>query len=326
MDGEGGIDEVRFPNFARLASGSTWYRMYSTQVEQTVLAVPSALSGRTPRAGASPTDVDHENSLVSLLGASHELRVIETVTEMCPPALCGESVRRSRDWPGVVSGVWDLFGQRISTKRTGAFDEAADVPAIGGSSESDDTIASTNVDDPTLARLMSYRSVFRGWIDAVVPGRGPTFDYAHVLLPHQPWLFSADGSGYVNTMQPEWNDDIYTKYSKWHVAVKQARHGLQTQMVDGLIGELLDQLEESGLYDDAMLIVTADHGAAFMEGYHLRGVMGDYANSLEVMSIPLFIKAPGQRVGAVNDANIQNVDLLPILADTAGFRIPWSVD
>ena len=40
----------------------------------------------------------------------------------------------------------------------------------------------------------------------------------------------------------------------------------------------------------------------------------------------LFIKAPGQPAGAVDDRNWQHVDLLPTIAERAGVRVPWRVD
>jgi arylsulfatase A-like enzyme len=32
--------------------------------------------------------------------------------------------------------------------------------------------------------------------------------------------------------------------------------------VDTLIGQLLDHLEKTGLYDSALVVITADHGAS----------------------------------------------------------------
>jgi hypothetical protein len=40
----------------------------------------------------------------------------------------------------------------------------------------------------------------------------------------------------------------------------------------------------------------------------------------------LFIQAPGQPKGRVDDRNWEHVDLLPTIADTVGLTIPWKVD
>ena len=53
-DSHGRIDRVRFPNFAALAAGSTWFSNTSTVAEGTTHAVPAILTGRFPRAGEFP--------------------------------------------------------------------------------------------------------------------------------------------------------------------------------------------------------------------------------------------------------------------------------
>jgi hypothetical protein len=40
----------------------------------------------------------------------------------------------------------------------------------------------------------------------------------------------------------------------------------------------------------------------------------------------MFIKAPGQEQGVVDDRNWMHVDLLPTMADLAGVEVPWRVD
>ena len=49
-----------------------------------------------------------------------------------------------------------------------------------------------------------------------------------------------------------------------------ARHLLQSQFADHLLGELLDHLEAEGLDDDALIVFTADHGASFTPETHRR--------------------------------------------------------
>jgi hypothetical protein len=42
-----------------------------------------------------------------------------------------------------------------------------------------------------------------------------------------------------------------------------------------------------------------------------------------VLRIPLFVKAPNQHQGRIDDRNIETIDLLPTIADQLGFEIPW---
>ena len=109
LDAHGRIDPVRFPNFARLARGSTWFANASTVAEGTTHAVPAILTGRFPRAGELPVYADHRQNLFTLLGGATRLHVADEETHLCPPKLCpGWRGRSAPGWsrsprtPGVV--------------------------------------------------------------------------------------------------------------------------------------------------------------------------------------------------------------------------------
>ena len=54
--GPGGrIDAERYPAFARLARGATWYRGATAVHDSTALAVPAMLDGRYRARGRAPT-------------------------------------------------------------------------------------------------------------------------------------------------------------------------------------------------------------------------------------------------------------------------------
>ena len=88
QDRTGGIDADRFPNFARLAGESTWFRNTTTLSASTTVAVPVILTGQTPTRGALPIFQDHPNNLFTLLGRRYRLVVTESQTRLCPPRLC----------------------------------------------------------------------------------------------------------------------------------------------------------------------------------------------------------------------------------------------
>ena len=44
------------------------------------------------------------------------------------------------------------------------------------------------------------------------------------------------------------------------------RHLLQLAYVDSLIGDLVQELKAQGIYDDALVVLTADHGISFEPG------------------------------------------------------------
>ena len=49
-------------------------------------------------------------------------------------------------------------------------------------------------------------------------------------------------------------------------------------------------------------------------------------NFADVMSIPLFIKLPLQETGAVDDTNVESIDLLPTIADALGIKLRMPVN
>jgi hypothetical protein len=45
-----------------------------------------------------------------------------------------------------------------------------------------------------------------------------------------------------------------------------------------------------------------------------------------VGSVPLFVKYPGQRHGAIDSRPARTIDVLPTIADVLGARLPWKLD
>ena len=99
---------------------------------------------------------------------------------------------------------------------------------------------------------------------------------------------------------------------------------LQLQYTDKLLGGLLDKLRAEGLYDDSLIVVAADHGVSFRAGDQRRDATE--TNAADILSVPLFVKLPGQREGEVDEAAARTVDVVPTIADAIGAEIPWEVD
>jgi arylsulfatase A-like enzyme len=64
----------------------------------------------------------------------------------------------------------------------------------------------------------------------------------------------------------------------------------EVEYVDRAIGQVLDTLKWANLYDDALIVITADHGEEF--GEH-GGVEHGHTQYQELLHVPLFIKLPG---------------------------------
>jgi Sulfatase len=327
MDRNGEIDAVRYPNFARLAEDATWYRNATTVHEWTTAAVPAILTGRWPAKGSLPLYVDHPDNLFTLLGGGYRMRVFESQTHLCPPQLCSE--RREPFAERVSSLLSDL--SVVSGHLALPEDLAARLPSISGAWQD------FGADEPrallqagpsgTGFRPAAYTERDREVETFVraLQARRSTLSFLHVLLPHHPWEYVPDGRLYASNLptQPGMVDERWVADSYFAEQAHQ-RHLLQVGYVDTVVGKILDRLEEIGVYDDSLVVMVADHGVGFQPGGERRRV---HAGNLgEIAFVPLFVKAPGQREGRVEDAHVRTIDVLPTMADLLSIRIPWRTD
>ncbi len=93
--------------------------------------------------------------------------------------------------------------------------------------------------------------------------------------------------------------------------------------VDSHIGALVDQLEQLGLFDDCLFIVTSDHGEAFGE----HGLFGHGVSAYgEHIHVPLMVKYPRQRAPRVVDAVVSGVDVMPTILEVTGHPVPSEIE
>ena len=163
------------------------------------------------------------------------------------------------------------------------------------------------------------------------PRRAPTLHFLHLLAPHTPYRHLPDGHQYeadpdLRMISAEDGEPLRgDRRGAARPAALLDRQRLQLSVanVDQLIGDVLDRLRRTGLYDDALLVVTSDHGLAFEPGSDVRGLGAgpiDPDAQPELLWVPLFIKAPGQANGGVSDVPAQSTDVLPDHGRPAGHR------
>lgn len=351
LDGRGAIDGVRFPNFAALAQGSTWFRNTTTVSYSTTQAVPAILTGIRPERGQGPTFSNHPNSIFTLLGGDYRMNVVESATHLCPEAVCEGAapteapVETSDEEPaslysdvGVVylhliapprlaetlppiTEQWMNFG-RDEDEAKKLLEQALEEGREGSEEE---TPTTRREDDDRRYRGRHLRQYDR-FVGSIRAANAPSLNLMHVMAPHGPWSYFPSGSQSSLGGSPAPGRDLET--DRWVVPAlalqAYQRHLLQAGFVDRLLGQLIDRLRATGVYDDALVIVTADHGVSFRVGESRRGATP--RNLQDIAFVPLFVKSPGQRRGAIVDYHVQTIDILPTIADVLGIRIPWRVD
>lgn len=97
-----------------------------------------------------------------------------------------------------------------------------------------------------------------------------------------------------------------------------ARYDAEVAYMDHHFGRLLDRLRQRGLYDAALIVVTADHGELL--GEHGRIGHGETLTEPE-LRIPLILKKPESTPGRVATP-AQLTDVLPTLLDALKIGVP----
>jgi hypothetical protein len=319
------IDARRYPNFARLARGTTWFRNAMSVDDNTAHAVPSLLTGRLPDSSELPLYLDHPNNLFTALPRSYRLHVSEAITRLCPPSRCVQ--RRESFLPRMHALLWDAGVAYLHV----AFpsDVAASLPSITDrwidfrNRLRSNPRAKKQVNDAVEASFVEAAASnpvpqWNQFVAHVRPARRPALHFIHVESPHMPWRMLPSGDQYEPyLLDPRSGDDNFQ-------AAAYQRHLVQVMFADRLLGRLLDRLERTGLYDRSLLVVTADHGVSFRVGEPRRGARR--GNLADIAYVPLFVKRPHQRRGAIVDRNVRTVDVLPTIADAIGTRLPFRVD
>jgi arylsulfatase A-like enzyme len=102
--------------------------------------------------------------------------------------------------------------------------------------------------------------------------------------------------------------------------IRKCYAGLLT-MTDFWVGKVLDKVDELGLWDEALIVFTTDHGTMLAEhDYWMKNYMPMYN---EIVHIPLVVHLPGgANAGSRVAALTQTIDLMPTFLDHFGCPMP----
>ena len=159
------------------------------------------------------------------------------------------------------------------------------------------------------------------------------FFFVHLISPHSPWeappgvvrrvtgdrMPQIDVTTQQRMLSPEQQCD---KLSAAQLEDLKSLYDGEILELDAIFGHYIDRMKQLGLYDDALIIFTADHGEEFQEhGALLHGRAGFQ----ETARVPLIVKFPkdfarlnGVRIGTP----VQLIDLMPTILDALKIEIP----
>ena len=318
------IDAARYPHFADLARNATWFRRVATVDENTIVAVPAILSGTKPRPGALPTYQYYPHNIFTLLQKTHELHVFESHTRLCPETLCAEALRRTRRQRlrAMMSDVSYVYLHLALPQ-----EYTTHLPPVTQTWKD----FGTSMDVVLQKARRSYRerpAVFSSFVASIGTTSKPGLHVIHTLLPHVPWEYFPSGLAYtrdgMNVPGLRFRTETWSSNAAL-VTQGYRRHLWQVQLVDNLIGQLLTHLRAVKLYDESLIVVTADHGASFWPSASRRHGSSEPTGP-DVRRVPLFIKAPFQDAGMVSDRQASVIDIVPTIADILGVVPPEPLD
>lgn len=137
----------------------------------------------------------------------------------------------------------------------------------------------------------------------------------HYMDPHDPYFERPYNGKAVARVEADHPDPSKAAY------MRELYYG-GVRFTDEWIGKLEAHLRELGLWDDTMIVITADHGEEFMEhgGWWHGTTLYE-----EQIHVPMLVKWPKGKVGApprVDDHPVRHLDIAPTLLTLAGATIP----
>jgi arylsulfatase A-like enzyme len=153
-----------------------------------------------------------------------------------------------------------------------------------------------------------------------------TIDTHKPWYGHEPWLSRYDPGPYEGrfddkVLSAQLGIPTGTHLCKWKVPPREMQriHAIIDSAIsfqDQQLGRLVAQLEEWGIADETMLVVTADHGEELWEYPHRCGHGSSLRESLT--HVPLMIHYPPLIPGGAVLEGADGVDILPTILDALG--------
>ncbi len=155
---------------------------------------------------------------------------------------------------------------------------------------------------------------FFDWIDKRGIDR-KFFAFIHYMDPHDPYFVHPyNGVGYARVSMPDPDPDMADEMIK---AYRQ-----EVEFFDEKFGDFIDRLKRMNLYEDAVIILTADHGEEF---YEHGGWWHGTTLYEEQIHVPLIVKLPSNRAAGTSVKRmIRSIDIPSMILGEVGIEQPDS--
>jgi arylsulfatase A len=269
-------------------------------------------------------------SRVQLMTGRYNNRNYDEWAVLEPDEISFGNLLQDAGYATFVAGKWQLWGHDLlwpvevpcclhqgQTPTDAGFDDYL-VWFLGnkGSRYADPQL-SMHVDDDSIYADSYGPDLLAGFISGAIETHvaqspeQPFFGYYPMVLDHSPFEPTPDSAS--------WNDDRHAR--------DRANFPDMVNYADKLVGQLIHKLEELGIRDNTLVLLTADNGtprgieSRMQDG---RTIIGDKGRPTDGGThVPFIASWPGTIDGnRVSDALVDFTDFLPSLVDAAGAQLP----
>jgi arylsulfatase A-like enzyme len=165
------------------------------------------------------------------------------------------------------------------------------------------------------------------WLE--LSGSGPNFTVVHYFDPHLTYdppppydtMFADDPDAEPLIPRGFGSAEEVFRVRDGRIALDEAqrrdlvaRYDGELRYTDDQFARLRQALESAGRWEDALVVVVADHGEEFWDH---GGFEHGHTHYREMLRVPLIVKRPGN-VPSVADARYRQIDIAPTLLEFAG--------
>jgi arylsulfatase A-like enzyme len=164
----------------------------------------------------------------------------------------------------------------------------------------------------------------------------PFFAWAHFMDLHWPYHMEEE-LVHPSDIAQAWQDlaDMYGRANFYGrsdrdrpITPEQRSHFIKLyerslQYLDGQVGRLIHQIQNSGYADNTLILLVADHGEEFLD----HGRWGHWESNLfdEILRVPLILSIPNGPQGKVIRQQVRLLDLMPTILDLCGCPVAEGV-
>lgn len=320
------------PQFERLAQRSYNFVNFVSAADFTTPAVASLLTGQYPLTnrvfqlyGHVPHRLREDNIARVLQRHGYTTAAIVTNPAAHPLTLRLGNSFSSLPWPPVSS--WIFPGTFLMQLQNSLLFNAANGFAINAIFRFGSLFGLFN-----KVSLVEPRAVFASAQQFIRRSSTPYFLWVHLYPPHAPYVTDArfrgrflPGSDFTTQAQYFWQTPVvyYPPEMQHEVDLLRLRYDESVAECDSALGEFLDWMATSHRDTDTVLVVTADHGENFSDGW-----WSHTSPSLHYPEthIPLLISLPQQKRGYTETEDGDLTDVAPTILAVLGIEKPSWMD